>query len=160
MIINVNGRLGRNAEEVQTKNGTSFVKYSVAIDEYDYATKANVTTWLNVTDNTERTKKTLQYLTKGSLINLIGNYKANIFNGQNGPSISHDVRCLEWSFINAGKNENSSAANSANNASMETPTIVTAPKVSVTPDVAPTTGSFKQPSVVAATTASVDDLPF
>ena len=73
MIINVNGRLGRNAEEVQTKNGTSFVKYSVAIDEYDYATKANVTTWLNVTDNTERTKKTLQYLTKGSLINLIGN---------------------------------------------------------------------------------------
>lgn len=158
MIININGRLGKNAEVIQGKSGNEFIKYSVAIDEYNPETKQNDTVWLNVIDGTEKTKKMIQYLTKGKLINLVGNDRVTIFNGQNGPMINHDVRCFNWEFINAGKQDDQ--ANTQ--ASVQTPTVTTVAQPQVTVSV-PTvsTGTFKQPTVVTTdTTNSADDLPF
>ena len=163
MLITVNGRLGRNAELVQGKNGSEFIKYSLAVDEYNPETKQNDTVWLNVLDATDRSKKMIQYLTKGKLINLVGNDRVTIFNGQNGPMISHDVRTFNWEFINSGRQDTTEATptNAPTQTVAQEQANVNAQQFAATmAATTPSMGAFKQPVVTTSSSAVADDLPF
>ena len=67
---NVIGRLGADAELKQTKNGKNFVSYRGASDGFVNGNK--ITQWVRVTDFTEKGNRLLQYLKKGSLVNVSG----------------------------------------------------------------------------------------
>jgi single-stranded DNA-binding protein len=148
MIINEIGRLGRDAETITTKNGTTLLRYSLAVDEYNYETKQSETKWFNVLDSTEKSLKLKQYLTKGKLINIVGDYRDSIFNSQKGPVINRDVHVYNWSFINAGKNDA--------NHSEEAPN----PKEETNPEAV--TGTYVPPiqTPVIAEPTMTEDLPF
>ena len=59
MIGNIIGRLGKDAESITSKNGSTFVRYSLASDEYNSETKQRETVWYSVIDSTDFGKKNL-----------------------------------------------------------------------------------------------------
>lgn len=108
--INVNfiGRLGMDAEIKQTKNGVEFIVMKVACDEF----KGNKvsTAWMNVYDWSDRTKKMIPYLKKGSLINVQGMETISPYLSRSGePLYSRDVSAFNVDFVNVGKKQESDA---------------------------------------------------
>lgn len=161
-MVNVNliGRLGRDAEVHQSKSGGQFVSMNVASDEYNPETKQNETVWFRVTDGSERTLNMLQYLKKGTMLNIVGAERVSLFNGQNGTVINRDIRAFNWDFVRSGRTDGETTATTSQSA--PTPTASATPTVTTTVNaVAASTGTFVQPTVAAqAAPASVDDLPF
>lgn len=136
------GRLGADAELVDGKNG-QFYSFRVATDDYDFKTKENVTTWVNVRIGKERVGN--MKLTKGSYVFITGSLRASTYQTKNGEAaVSIDITGDSISFVKGGGSGNT-----------ETTT-------STTTEAAVTTGSFKQPVVAETTVAKEpeDDLPF
>lgn len=158
MTINFVGRLGRDAERHDGKNGSSFVTFNVAVNEYNPETKQNDTVWLRVIDGSERTLNMLQYLKKGTMLNIVGSERVSIYNGANGPTINRDVRVFNWEFVSSGKQDTDNTQQVTQTQSVPTVTVTE----TITPQQVATTGTFVQPSVVATDNVSNtdDDLPF
>lgn len=169
IMINVNfiGRLGRDAEVHSAQNGGQFISMNVATDVFNPQTKQNDTIWLRVTDGSDRTMKMLQYLKKGTMLNIVGELRTSIYNGQNGPSISHDVRCFNWDFVRSGR-QDAAEGNSTTATSQPQTTVTTVTTPQVTPNVVreATTSTFVQPTLAATSNVNAltsnpdDDLPF
>lgn len=102
VIVNFCGRLGRNAEVKTTTNGKPFVSFTVATDVF--VNGNNETMWLNVSSFNDRDLKLAQYLTKGKLVNICGEYSDRIFtNKNNEQQIARDVRPLRIDFVSVGQ---------------------------------------------------------
>ena len=87
MIVNLNGRLGADAEVKMGKNGNQFLSMRVATDEFKNGTKG--TAWFNViADASERNMKMVQYLTKGRMLNIVGTETVDLFTNKNGEKVS------------------------------------------------------------------------
>ena len=159
MSVNVNfvGRLGRDAEKHESKSNGSFVTYPIAVDEYNAETKQTDTSWIRVIDWTERTLNMLQYLKKGTLIQVQGMEKVSIYQGQNGPQISRDVRAFNWEFVRSGKKEDEQTTTATAPQAQTAPTPPTP-----NPQQTATTGTFVPPalSTTSAASSATDDLPF
>lgn len=167
MNINFIGRLGRDAEVHSAQNGGQFISMNIATDVFNPQTKQNDTLWLRVTDGSDRTMKMLQYLKKGTMLNVVGELRTSIYNGQNGPSISHDVRCFNWDFVRSGRQDTAEGTTTTATSQPQVQTTVTVSTPQTTPNIVreATTSTFVQPTVAASTSSinavnTEDDLPF
>ena len=72
LYVTFNGRLGNDAEVKTSAKGNQFVSFTVAVDEYDSATKQRVTNWVRVTDFSSKATNMLPYLRKGTSVFVTG----------------------------------------------------------------------------------------
>lgn len=150
LSICFNGRLGRDAEVKTTNNGTQFVSLNLATDVF--ANGATTTVWLNVSDFTERTLKIVQYLTKGKLVNVVGDYSDRIYmNKENVPQIARDVRSYRIDFVSSGQSGSTESI---------TTTMESKPQVTPTINVAPQPMPSVSMMSAASSSSNNDDLPF
>lgn len=162
--ISVIGRLGKNAQVHETKNGRKFVSFTMAVN-----TKRNnetKTSWYEVISfNEQHVNKLTQYLTKGSLLVVVGELDAEAQLGKDGKAyIRLSIIADRIDFISTGNGENSS--NSVNSVaerySEDEVTMVVdkdsipAPKTEVPKPIINTAASID----TAASIEVEDDLPF
>lgn len=101
-IINFTARLGRDAEVRTAQNGRQFVSFTCATDAF--INGKNETMWFTVIDYTDRTLKIAQYLTKGKLVSICGEYTDRLYlNKNNEQQISRDVKSMKIDFISNGQ---------------------------------------------------------
>lgn len=134
------GRLGADAELKTAKSGSQFLSMRVASN--DYVNGETTTTWLNVTWVGERAIKMAEHMKKGRMVSVNGPLRVSTYTTKNGETaISIDVMADRVDFVNTG--------NSGQTQSTE-----------VTVD----TGTLKKKEEMvaetAASTTSIDDLPF
>ena len=99
-MLNVHfiGRLGGDATKETTKNGNNYIAYSVCVNDKDKAT------WVNVQDY-RNSDKLLQWLKKGSLVNVGGVANVTAYkNKQGDPASSINVMLEHFEFVNCGNN--------------------------------------------------------
>lgn len=150
------GRLGEDAREVQTSNGSSFISMRVASNER--INKENVTTWVTVNANSERYKNLLPHLKKGSAVFVTGSLRSTIYTTKdNKPGIDHKVSADSIEFANLGGGQGENGANGANG-----DTNASAPSKDA--KIAEMSATVKAPKSKAAPAPQVaekeDDLPF
>lgn len=153
------GRLGEDAREVQTSNGSSFISMRVASNER--INKENVTTWVTVNANSERYKNLLPHLKKGSAVFVTGSLRSTIYTAKDGtPGIDHKVSADSIEFANLGGGQGENGANGANSANGDT----NASAPSKDAKIAEMSATVKAPKSKAAPAPQVaekeDDLPF
>ena len=78
--ITIIGRLGKDAELTATQNGTSWSKFSVAVD--DPMNKDKDTLWFGCNLWGKRADSLSKYLTKGTLVQVTGSIELNEYNGR------------------------------------------------------------------------------
>lgn len=146
LIINFNARLGRDAEIKQTQNGSQYVAFTCATDVF---TNGNTeTVWFNVTDFSERSLKIVQYLTKGKLVSICGEYFDRIYtNKNNEQQIGRDVKALRIDFISTGRDTTSETATQTAQPQVVTSTQQPMPQM-------------PQMQMSVSTNVDEDDLPF
>lgn len=149
--VNVNGRLGADAELKSGKNGEQFVVFRLATNEFNKSTKSNDTIWMNVVLFGKRAITMHPHLKKGSAVNIMGEERVSLFQLKSGEyTINRDILADRVEFIGS------------NNKSDENSTTVTNKFVSETP-ITPTTARINEPQIAYAdmgTTNAEDDLPF
>ena len=159
VTINAVGRLGRDAEIVNGKNG-QFLSFSLAVDEY--RNKQRETTWLNVIYNNTNIA---EWLKKGRLVSISGTETVRLYQTKTGQTqIDRSVMAGFVEFVNAGSGQTQS--NDAATTASSTETQAKAPL---------TTGTLRAPQATVKTTINVnpptsseiakeevddDDLPF
>lgn len=108
ITISLIGRLGANAERITRDDGSSFVKFSLATDDYDSKAKQKMTTWFNVTCDGSLVSRTFEYLTKGKMISLFGGESVGMYTNKDGKTfIERNVHANKIDFINIGNGSNS-----------------------------------------------------
>lgn len=149
--VNVNGRLGADAELRTTKGGEQYVTFRMATNEFNRKTKENETIWMSVTFFGKRALTLLPHLKKGSSINVMGEERVSLFKMTSGEyTIIRDVFADRVEFIGSGNNRTESSP---------TPQV----KSAFTSDVPFPVNRIPEPQVTAAnigTPPSNDDLPF
>mgnify|MGYP003300905355 CR=1 FL=1 len=154
--INVIGRLGADSEIREGKNGSKYVTFRLATDEFRNG--KNETIWLTVYDYSERGLKMSQYWKKGTMVDVSGVETINVYQSKvNGEWMaSRDVRAYNIDFVNGG-------GSGSTQTTAETTAVSTTPTNS---NPQPTTGTFTPPPAVttpsfaAVSTDVSDDLPF
>lgn len=154
VIINFNGRLGRDAEIKTASNGSQYVGFPIATN--NFVNGKDETIWFNVTDYSDRTLKLAQYLTKGKLVNICGNYSDGTYTNKNNEiMVDRKVRALSIDFISVGKsNEGDSSQISVQ---------VQKPQVTQTVSPQPKVQEMALPKMSVNFSSSadeIDDLPF
>ena len=115
MYIEVNGRLGADAELKTSTKGNQFVSLRVATN--DYIGGENITTWVNVLWSGDRAVKMAGHVKKGSSVVVRGVPKFSTYTTKNGENaVSVDVFADRVDF---GSNGNSGVTQ-ANDAVTET----------------------------------------
>ena len=157
--ISVIGRLGKNAQVHETKNGRKFVAFTLAANSKRGA--ETKTTWFDVISfNEQHVSKLVQYLTKGSMIVAIGELDAEAQLGKDGKAyIRLSIIADRLDFISTGSSDGISGS-----------TASVAERYADTEDAVPTPEPQKKvavPQPVMATSAQPadtiaedDDLPF
>lgn len=150
---NVIGRLGADAELKQTKNGKSFVSYRVASDDFVNGNK--ITQWVRVTDFTEKGNRLLQYLKKGSLVNVSGILSVSQYqsNKDGSTMFSIDLNADRVDFISNGSG------------STTTDETVVVQQATNKVEPIPSCGTLERPTPIPTVASAVssdaeDDLPF
>lgn len=100
--LTLTGRLGADAQIRKTQNGTNYVTFSVASEEYG----DNGVTWVSVTSWNERDVNRAKWFTKGRPVELLGDMSLSEYTDRNGQKqVSVNVRADYISWINDGKRE-------------------------------------------------------
>lgn len=101
MYIEVNGRLGADAELKTSNKGNQFVSLRVATN--DYIGGENITTWVNVLWSGDRAVKMAEHFKKGSSVVVRGVPKFSTYTTKNGENaVSVDVFADRVDFGNNG----------------------------------------------------------
>jgi single-strand DNA-binding protein len=138
--ISIIGRLGADAEIVESKNGR-FVKFRIAVDDRKNGEKT--TTWFGATFNGDRALKVAEYLTKGKLLSVMGTENVGLFTAKDGSTqVSREISVQSLEFISVSSGSTSS----------DSSTEITTGKL--------TEKEKKPATVTAAPTSTEDDLPF
>jgi len=146
MYIEVNGRLGADAELKTSSKGNQFVSLRVATN--DYIGGENITTWVNVLWSGDRAVKMAEHFKKGSSVVVRGVPKFSTYTTKNGENaVSVDVFADRVDFGNNGN----SGGTQTNDAVTETGKLTPKP-----------TAKAAAPAVTQEVVESdgVDDLPF
>ena len=153
-MVNVNfiGRLGADAEEKLSPQGTPLLSFNVAVNEYNKTERT--TSWLRCAYFGERAMKMKEFLTKGRLVHVFGTERVSIYNGNTatGPLISRDVICYNIDFISSGQ--------SREDGQEPVMSTVTPPKQNATASVTQQPVVEPAPSAAPAFDNDSDDLPF
>ena len=111
--VNVNGRLGADAELKSGKNGEQFLVFRLATNEYNKNTKANESIWLNVIFFGRKAATMCPYLKKGSAVNIMGEERVSLYQLRSGEYIiNRDIFADRVEFIgtSSGTDENTNTA--------------------------------------------------
>jgi single-strand DNA-binding protein len=162
--LNVIGRLGVDAEIKTTKKGSQFVTFRVATDVF--VDGENQTVWFNVRDFSERGLKMVEFLKKGRLVHVHGLETVSLYTDSKGETkISRDITAYNIDLPRTGASGATTTEATTVAATPQTPTTTTTVTTPVSAPVsdfsmeAATCGTF-QPTVVTASAADIDDLPF
>ena len=150
-LITVTGNLAADPEILTRTDGSNYTKFRIGNHEFSDGKDGN-TRWFTVFY--EKTDGIVNALKKGSGVVVIGDYKDNIYQGQNGTtSIDRMVSAVKIDFFSTGKRDDSQQ-----------------PQQQAQPQPAPTTTSEAKPATKPKTKAAapapapepdgVDDLPF
>lgn len=159
-IITLPGRLGRDAEVRQTANGTSFLSFSLAVDERTGRQNETRTDWYTVSSFLPNHVGALaQHLKKGQPLLVTGNLRPSIYVGRDGQShIDLNVTASQIEFLNFGKRDDN-GQQQASTAAAPAPAAQAPMAAAPAPAPAP---SFMEPHPAApvADADPSDDLPF
>lgn len=87
------GRLGKDARLVESKNGSQFVSFTMAVNSYMNGSEK--TTWFDVI-SFNFSEKVVPYLTKGAAVEVIGDFDTRLEVGSDGKTyLRNDVRA-DW----------------------------------------------------------------
>lgn len=150
------GRLGRDAEIKESRNGGKFLTFPLATD----GISKDDTIWLDVVSSTENVLKLSQWLTKGRMLTVFGDVRAEIYTDRNGASqIAYRFHAYRVEFISSA----SSAKTNVNEATVATTSTVTTNTANPSP-AAPAPAPAPQKVTVPESTNNfgpeVDELPF
>jgi single-strand DNA-binding protein len=106
-FITVTGRLGSNAEIRKTQDGTAVASFSIA-DDVGFGDKKS-TQWIKCALFGKRAEALAQYLTKGSVVEVMGNPSINSYEGKTGHKSELQVRVIEVRLHGGGKSERQEA---------------------------------------------------
>lgn len=122
LYVTFNGRLGNDAEIKTSAKGNQFVSFTVAVDDYDSATKQRITNWVRVTDFSSRATNLIQYLRKGTSVFVTGSLTCGVYLDKttNVPKISYDATAFRIEFCGSS-NQNSNTAQAQPNPSVAQP---------------------------------------
>ena len=157
-MINVifNGRLGADAEIRQRRDGSQFIAFNVAVNEYR-GKNEKTTAWMRVTSNNINMA---QHLKKGSFVTVSGVETINTFTNKNGEvQFSRDVNADRIGFVDVAKSNNESNENTQ---SVARPTIAPTPSPM---EAAMSCGTLQPPqtpsyATIPTSMEDMDDLPF
>lgn len=167
--LTLSGRLASNAEVKLTKNGTQFLEFRMANNEYAFgntnAENGKETYWFRVVSFNQNHLKLQQYLTKGKSIEIIGDLHASpyISNITNKPEAGLEVRANDIMFDNNFGNPNNQQGNTTTTEQPVTQTTSAqeTPAKKTTPRNPSTKSSPVAPPPTSSTDDSdADDLPF
>lgn len=114
------GRITRDLELRKTTTGTSYVKFSVAMDRF--GANQNQTDFVNCTAWARTAENMAQYLSKGAMIAVDGSLQSSTYQDQSGKTVyALEVNANRVSFL---ESKNSTASTNTtntyeNNASQE-----------------------------------------
>lgn len=153
--IIVDGRLGKDAEILQTKDGRPFVKFSIANN--DFVDGQEVTDWFDILSyDTHFAEKRAQYLKKGMYVIVEGKIRSKVNTSPNGNMyLNHHVMATNIDMPRLGRGGTSEEQQSSEE-----------PEVSVYTGGTRSSVTAKQsepqiaPAYVAADNGNSDDLPF
>ena len=157
-MLNVHfiGRLGGDATKETTKNGNNYIAYSVCVND------KNKATWVNVQDY-RNSDKLLQWLKKGSLVNVGGVANVTAYkNKQGDPASSINVMLEHFEFVNSGNNttEGGTTTTGTQKPEQSSQIVDHTPESQKQPN-GMGMGTFgKQTNETSATPDMSDDLPF
>ena len=128
LYVTFNGRLGNDAEIKTSAKGNQFVSFTVAVDDYDSATKQRITNWVRVTDFSSRATNMIQYLRKGTSVFVTGSLTCGVYldKATNVPKISYDATAFRIEFCGSA-NQNSNTAQAQPNPSVAQPNYLAYP---------------------------------
>lgn len=106
-VLNIAGRIGKDAETRHTAGGQSVTGFSVAVDEYAGKGERR-TLWVDCSMWGERGEKLAQYLTKGASVSVSGQVGINTFDGRNGPQSKLTLRVADVTLL-GGKQDRQDA---------------------------------------------------
>lgn len=155
-MVNVifNGRLGADAEVRQSKSGSQYVTFNVAVNEF--RDKEEKTSWLRVFSHEDRHIKLAQHLKKGSFVSINGKEHVTTFVDKNGNTqISREVTAFNISFVGVGKTENTDSSKTTTNQ-----TVVPTPTQTTNTQMEMSCGTLQPQFANVGTTVNEDDLPF
>ena len=170
--LTLSGRLASNAEVKLTKNGTQFLEFRMANNEYAFgntnAENGKETYWFRVVSFNQNHLKLQQYLTKGKSIEIIGDLHASpyISNITNKPEAGLEVRANDIMFDNNFGTQNNQQNNNntiTEQTSTPAPTPAAVPAKKTAPRNPSTTTKPIQspiPSPTQTEDDGTDDLPF
>jgi single stranded DNA-binding protein len=171
--IIVSGRLAANAEIKITKNGTQFIEFRMANNEYSFGNSntenGKDTCWFRVVSFNQNHAKLQQYLTKGKPIEVVGDLTVSpyISNVTNKPEAGLEIRANDIMFDNNFGTQNNQQNN--NNTITEqtstpspTPAAVQPKKTAPRNPSTTTTKPIQSPIPTPTPTEDdgTDDLPF
>jgi single stranded DNA-binding protein len=112
-IITFDGRLGKDAQILTTKNGKQYMRFSVANNLY--TSKEERTDWFDVTCYDEfALEKKAKFLTKGTYVIITGSIVTEVKQGQDGRSwINHYVTATAIDLPRFGKPQDNTDNESA-----------------------------------------------
>jgi single-strand DNA-binding protein len=106
-VLSFTGNAGRDAETRFTPAGDAITSFSVALSS-GYGDK-KVTTWLNCSLFGKRGETLAQYITKGTLLGVVGEFQARPYTTKEGvEKISLDVRVSDVTLL--GKKDSESVS--------------------------------------------------
>lgn len=98
-IVHVTGRIGRDPEEIETKNGNKLLKFSVAADRRKNDERGAL--WMNINVWNGLTGK--MPLEKGSAVNVVGYLDMNTYTNKEGVQVtSPEVNATSVDFAMTG----------------------------------------------------------
>lgn len=148
--VNVNGRLGADAEVLDGKKG-KFVSFRIAVSDFVGGEKA--TTWMRVTYDGERAIKVSPFLKKGSLVTVVGTEGVRKYTDKNGEvQISRDISAMSVDFISVGSGATQTTTDPHENIDMG--------KLKEPSTSKKTKASIAEPTPTVAEEDDADDLPF
>ena len=158
--VNLIGRLGRDAGVYETSNGSKFVAFTIAVNTKNLG--KDVTYWIDIRSFNQNHMRLAQYLKKGKLVQVGGDYNCVINTDKTGVArIANNVNADYISFLNLGNGvKNDEHASTTN----DEPQVVQ--KADADEDAivmnTPSTTSQVPVSVGAGVSATgeTDDLPF
>lgn len=152
------GRLGRDARIVESKNGSKFISFTMAVNSY--LNGVEKTTWFDVI-SFNYSEKMAPYFTKGTAVEVFGDFDTRLEIGNDGkPYLRNDVRA-DWLDFARGTSQSGSTKTSETVVTDEIPPVQTpideAEEIHVTK-----AKQVKKTVVEVAPEQSVDDtdLPF
>lgn len=104
------GRLGKDARLVESKNGSKFVSFTMAVNTYMGGKEK--TTWFDVI-SFNFSEKMVPHLTKGSGVEVFGDFDTTLEIGNDGkPYLRNDVRADWFDFARGTSQSNNTQSGS------------------------------------------------